>query len=413
MSNTIAETPVPDDQSTISDVMQGCPPSPENRVTIQNWDTARFNRWSFQNLSQILPMAPVSRGRGPIAELTEELHSLDDIPVIRTNGSETTVSGILTETQTDGFLVLHKGRIIDEQYFNRMTSETLHLAQSVSKSIVGTLVGIYIERGLIDPNTPVTDYVPELKSSGYSDAIILDVLNMRTGVKFNEDYTNPEAEFALLDMASGWKERKTGQEPDTIYDLLLSITKQRNHGEYFEYRSIDTDVLGWVCERVGGERLAKLISLEIWSRLGVEKDASFSVDKAGTALADAGFNATLRDFGRFGQMYLDMGYYNGQQIVSAEWVKSCRRGDTDAFKVLYEDYAFYYPNAAYSNQWWVMDNQREIYSARGVFGQMICIIPVSQLVVVKLSSWPTFLDMEKAVNTYRAVEAISKHLSQA
>lgn len=397
-------------QPEFSGIMQGCPPPPDKRATVANWDTPPFINWAFQNMSQIFPMAPVLRGNGPVSEISRSSRDLDNVSVTRIDGSETTVSGILSETDTDGFLVLHRGEIISEKYFNGMTPDTLHLAQSVSKSIIGTLVGIYIDRRLIDYDAPVTDYVPELSVSGYAGATVAEVLNMRTGVKFNEDYTDPNAEFALLDIASGWKEPITGVEPETIYDLLISIGKEREHGQYFQYHSIDTDVLGWVCERVGGARLAQLISREIWSKIGAQRDASFTVDKAGTSLADGGFNATLRDFGRFAQMHLNHGFYNGHQIVSRDWIESCRSGETDAFRILYEDYQNYYPNSAYANQWWVIDSERGMYSARGVFGQLICIDSRKELALVKLSSWPTFLDFERTINTYRVVEAIADAL---
>ena len=394
-------------------IMQGSPPPHDQCTTLENWDTPPYHTWAFQNMSRIFPVAPVSRGNGPVWELPRNLRDLSAIVVTRIGGSETTVDGILAETNTNGFLVLHRGDIIAEKYFNSMTPDTLHLAQSVSKSIVGTLVGIYVDRGLVSLNEPVDTYIPELGSCGYEGATVSQVLNMKTGVKFNEDYTDPNAEFALLDMAAGWKKRKTGDEPETIYDLLVSVSRERDHGKYFQYRSIDTDVLAWVCERVGGAHLSELIGREIWSKLGCERDASFTVDKAGTALADGGFNATLRDYGRFGQMHLDQGLFHDHRLLSEDWVRSCRRGEVDAFKVLYGAFAEHYPKAAYSNQWWVVDCEREMYSARGVFGQMIYIDPSAELVVVKLSTWPNFLEPEMALNTYRTIEAIAAFLSEA
>jgi len=323
------------------------------------------------------------------------------------------VREVLDTTETDGFLVLHRGEIVCEEYFNGMAPDTLHLAQSISKSVTGTLVGIFIERGLIDRNASVTDYLPELQNSGYAGATVEHVINMRTGVKFTEDYTDPDADFAFLDRAAGWKELKDEDDPKSVHDLLVSIEGQRPHGEFFQYRSIDTDVLAWICERVGAASLTELIGTEIWSRIGAEYDANFTVDREGTALADGGLNATLRDFGRFGQMYLDRGFVNGRQVASANWIDGCRQGDTEAFRVLYGDFAAHYPNAGYSNQWWVVDGRRGVYSARGVFGQFIYIDPELELVVVKLSTWPTFLDTGRGLDTYRMVEAIAAHLTQA
>lgn len=382
-------------------------------ITLANWDAPPFNRWSFLNMSEILPVAAISRGEGPVREYRENRCNLDGIALTRVNGGATTVREVLDTTETDGFLVLHRGEIVCEEYFNGMAPDTLHLAQSISKSVTGTLVGIFIERGLIDRNASVTDYLPELQNSGYAGATVEHVINMRTGVKFTEDYTDPDADFAFLDRAAGWKELKDEDDPKSIHDLLVSIEGQRPHGEFFQYRSIDTDVLAWICERVGAASLTELIGTEIWSRIGAEYDANFTVDREGTALADGGLNATLRDFGRFGQMYLDRGFVNGRQVASANWIDGCRQGDTEAFRVLYGDFAAHYPNAGYSNQWWVVDGRRGVYSARGVFGQFIYIDPELELVVVKLSTWPTFLDTGRGLDTYRMVEAIAAHLTQA
>lgn len=386
-------------------------PSGESRVSLENWDLPPFNHWSFQNMDRIFPVASVSRGTGPVTEFASTPVDLDDIPVERADRSKATVSDVLGETETDGFLVLHRGKIVYEKYFRGMQPHTLHLTQSVSKSIVGTLAGIYVDRGLLQLAAPVAELVPELSDSAYADASVGEVLHMQTGVMFNEDYTDPDAEFALLDVAAGWKPARSDGEPETIRELLRSVGRQRNHGEYFEYRSIDSDVIAWLCEKAGGEPLQHLVSREIWSKLGAEHDASFTVDKAGTALADGGFSATLRDLGRFGQMHLDRGQFGDESIVSGEWIDSCRCGSTEAFGVLYGHYAEHYPDAAYANQWWVLDVGRGTYSARGIFGQMIYIDPDSELVAVKLSSWPTHLDLERTLNSYRAVEAIADQLS--
>jgi CubicO group peptidase (beta-lactamase class C family) len=385
----------------------------DQTITLANWDTPPFNRWSFLNMSEIMPVAPISRGGGPVREFTENRRELDRVAFTGIDGGATSVREVLDTTETDGFLVLHQGEIVCEEYFNGMEPDTLHLTQSVSKSVVGTLVGIYAARGLIDRNALVSDYLPELKNSGYAGATVDHVVNMRTGVKFIEDYTDPKADFAFLDRASGWKDLKDEDDPRSIHDLLMSIEGDRPHGEYFQYRSIDTDVLAWICERVGGAPLTELISAEIWSRIGAGHDATFTIDREGTALADGGLNVTLRDLGRFAQMYLDRGIVNGLPIASPDWIDGCRHGDTETFGVMYGDFARHYPNAGYSNQWWVVDGARGIYSARGVFGQLIYIDPQSEMIAVKLSTWPDFLDTARGLNTYRMVEAIAAHLTQA
>ncbi len=423
-------------------LMEGCPPPKEKLISLNNWDSPPFNRWSFQHMSELFPVARISRGPGSASELPKVGGSsdqnvpgknvpgknvpdkkepdkklsekeLDSVKFELLDGRIITLGSFLTETYTDGFMVMHKGEVVSEKYFNGMQPNTLHLLQSVSKTMVGSLVGILIGQGKIDPQTKIGEYVPELAKSGYGDARVQDVLDMRTGVKFNEDYTDPNAEFIQLDIASGWRGRGDRTCPDTIYGLLESIPKERQHGEYFQYRSVDSDVLGWVCERTGGARLATLLSREIWSKLGAEQDANVTLDRVGTCLADGGISTSLRDLTRFAQMHLHNGFFNGQQIVPEAFIKASRHGSTEAFKVLYSGFVEHYPNAAYSNQCWVSDSEQGIYSARGVFGQYIYVDPGAEITIVKFSTWPDFLNPEWSVNTYRAYSAISNALTKS
>lgn len=392
-------------------LMQGCPPPQDKLIDLRNWDSPPYNRWSFQHMSELFPVAPIRRGNAPVSELLRATRSLDGVRFERVDGQQTDLATFLTDSYTDGLIVLHRGKVVSEQYFNGMQPHTLHLLQSVSKTLVASLVGILIGQGKIDPDARVSDYVSDLSGCDYGDARIQDVLDMRTGIQFCEDYTNPDAEFIQLDIASGWRERGTRTSPDTIYGLLASLKKGREHGGHFEYRSVETDVLGWVCERVCDERLPVLLSREIWARLGAEQDANITLDRVGTALADGGISASLRDLARFAQMHLQGGVFNGQQIVPEAFIKASRQGSGEHFRVLYGDFAGHYPKAAYSNQCWVHDSDKGIYSARGVFGQFIYVDPQSDVSIVKFSTWPDFLNPEWSLNSNRAFEAIAKALA--
>lgn len=386
---------------------------PTSWPSLADWDRPPHNRWSFQNMSRLFPTAVVSRGTGPVCALPRRERDLGRIAVLRWDGGTGTVDEILAETFTDGFLVLHRGAVVLERYFNGMTPETRHLAQSVSKSVVGCLAGILAGRGLVDLDAPVEHYVPELAEGGYAGAKLRHVLDMRSGVRFGEDYTDPTAEYIYLDMAAGWKERTRKGAPPSIRELLLWVERDRPHGGDIQYRSIETDVIAWVCEAATGKPLHDLVSEEIWRPLGAERDAYYTVDGRGTSLADGGFNATLRDYARFGQMCLDLGRFNGHRIVPEDWIRRSRHGDTRAFLTHHGIQRDWYPDPTYSRQWWVLDNAAGVHCARGVFGQLIHIDPRHDLVAVKLSTWPEFLNAGFAVNTYRAVSAIAGHLAAA
>lgn len=390
--------------------MCGHPPPPEKRPTLENWDLPPFNRWSFQNVRSLIPTVDVFRGTGAPLPLERDPQELDGLRFTALDGSRKTLRDCLQETYTDGFLVCHRGRVVTEQYFNDMTPQTLHLSQSVAKSLVGTLVGVLHGEGRLDLAAPLTAYVPELARCGYGDATLDQVLDMQSGVRFVEDYGAPHSDMTRIDVASGWRPAPPGSPPTTIRDVILSLPKLRPHGALFEYRSVESDVLAWVMERATGRTLAELLSDRIWSKLGAERDAYFTVDAAGTALADGGFNATLRDYARFGAMVLAGGRAGGTQVLPESWIEACRSGDPAKFR---EPYTTVSPRGSYRRQWWVHDQDRGDIMARGVFGQLIYIDRQADFLAVKLSTWPDYLVPTFTVDTLRAVLAIREALSEA
>lgn len=390
-------------------IMRGFPPPPEKRPTLENWDLPPFNRWSFQNVRSLLPTVDVPRGSGPVTALPQNLQDLNGLTFAAHDGAPRTIAQSLTETYTDGFLVLHRGKVVTEQYFNDMTPQSLHLAQSVSKSVVGALAGALHGEGKLDLDAPLADRVPELAHCGYGDATLNQVLDMQSGVHFNEEYNDPASDMTRIDIAAGWRPPRHGEMRTTIRDVILSLQKVRPHGEVFEYRSVETDVLAWVLERETGMSLARLVSDRIWSKIGAERDAYFTVDEAGTALADGGFNATLRDFARFGLMMCRAGKVGGQDVVPKFWTESCRTGEAAKFHAPYTDAS---PNGAYRRQWWVHDVDRGDYMARGVFGQFVYVDPEADMVAVKLSTWPDFLIPAFTRDTLSEIHTIRTALTE-
>lgn len=387
-------------------IMAGSPPAMV--VPKLDWDRPPWNRWAFQHIREILPTIEVWRGNGHSRPLPRAERSLDDLPVEDSAGRPTTLAGLLDETYTDGFLVLKDGAVAYERSFNGMTERTLHLSQSMAKSVTASVCGILAGRGLVDPAKPVTHYLPELSATGWAGASLQQVLDMTTGVKFSEEYTDRYSEIGQVDVASGWKPVAPGSDPAFrwpahVWELILRLKETtRPHGAAFEYRSIETDVLAFVMERVTGKRLAELVSEEIWQKLGADESACFTVDGAGYALADGGFNATLRDYARFGQMILD----DGAGIVPAAWIAATRNGPCGP------GYSESMPQGGYRNQFWINDPRSRTLSCRGVFGQLIQIDWDNRMVTVKLSSWPDFSNTAYSVATRRAIDKIAAALGR-
>lgn len=379
-------------------------------VPRSDWDRAPWNRWAFQNIRKILPTVDVSRGSGPVIALPPDARDIDGIEFTAFDGGQMTVAQMLNRSFTDGFLIVVDGKVIHESYHNGMTPDTQHLAQSVSKSVVSTVAGILIGRGLIDPLLPITNFLPELADTAWNGALLQHVFDMTSGVKFDEDYTAIASDIAKTDVACGWKPIPAGADPAvrwpaSMWEQILSLKiRDVAHGSRFEYRSIETDVLAFVLERVSGKPLAQLVSDEMWSKIGAENDAFFTVDSTGYALADGGFNATLRDFARFGLLHLNDGKVGDAQIVPKFWIDDIRSGPHG----LFDDFGRKtLPNGCYRNKFWIEDTAKQSIIALGVFGQMIYISPEENLVAVKLSTFPDFLNPEFEHNTLCAIHAIA------
>jgi CubicO group peptidase (beta-lactamase class C family) len=387
-------------------IMTGSPPA--RIVPKLDWDRPPWNRWAFQHVREIVPTQEVWRGSGHAKKLPRDERDLDGLAVVSCAGEKTTLGRLLDETFTDGLLVLKDGTIKYERYFNNMTERSLHLSQSMAKSVTSAVCGILVGRGLIDPEQPVTRYLPELEATAYKGATLQQVLDMRSGVKFSEEYTDRYSEVGQMDVACGWKPIPPGSDPafkwpEHIWELILSLkTLERPHGPTFHYRSIETDVMAFCLERVTGKRLPQLVSEEIWQKLGVEESANFTVDPAGYALSCGGFNATLRDYGRFGQMILE----NGAGIVPAAWIEATRNGGRHG-----PQYWEILPQASYKNQFWIEDPRSRTLMCLGVFGQMIWISFEHRVVVVKLSTWPDFTDTAKERATVAAMHRIAEALA--
>ena len=391
-------------------IMVGSPPPHEKRVTHDNWDTPPFNRWSFQHVREILPTINISKGPGPTSELAQAQQDFDHLPLIhRRDGRASTVMDTLLDTYTDGFIVIHNNKVVYERYLNDMTPSTLHLAQSLSKSVIATVCGILIGRGEIDRDARIGELVPDLSGSGYADATLRHLLDMRSGIKFDEDYSDPESDISKVDVAAGMKPPRENF-PTALQDFMVTLHKEREHGGEFQYRSIETDVIGWIMERVTGKRLAQLVSEELWQPMGSDHDACFTVDRGGYVLADGGLNACLRDYARIGMLYVNQGRVSDRQVVPEEWVReTLQDGDNMAFRN-YPNIS-HFPRGAYKNQFWTLDLDRELVMARGIFGQSIYIDGLNNIVVVGLSTWPDFLNLAYLLDEIDVLEVITKELT--
>jgi CubicO group peptidase (beta-lactamase class C family) len=280
----------------------------------------------------------------------------------------------------------------------------------VSEGLIGSLAGMAVKRGRLYPSTPVVEVVPELRASAFGDATVQQVLDMQVALTNNTDAAAVRAKWRSHELAAGWRKAPSA-EPEGIFVYLKSIQKSGDHGQAFQYAPTNTDTLGWIVERTAAIHLPDALSRDIWTKLGAEHDAYITLDRRGTAFAAAGFCATLRDLARFGQMHLQDGFFNGRQIVPAEWIADFRFG-TDKPAAPSGPWADVFPNGRYRNHWHTTGNKNGAYFSIGTYGQALWIDPKAKVVIVKLSSAPQPFDEKMARNTFRGFEAITDALMQ-
>ncbi len=394
-------------------LMHGFPPPADAQVTLTNWQEPPYNRWSFSHMRELVPTQRISKGPGPVTPLPAAPLPLGEIALHRVDGAEAVVDDVLDGTYTDAVVVAHGGRVVLERYTGETGPDTPHLLMSISKSVVGCVAGNLVERGLLSPAHLVTDHVPELGHSGYRGASLRNVLDMRSGVEFSEDYTDLNAEVRVMEEAMGWRPASHGQLPGSMYAYLTTLGGAGNHGGVFDYRSCETDVLGWVCERATKTRMADLVGELVWSPIGAERDAEITCDGVGTAIHDGGMCATARDLARFGAMLLAGGEVAGRRVVPASWLRESWTVAPDIRDAFARSVSGpYLPGGWYRNKFWFLPREHgDVLLCLGIHGQMLYVSPGTGTVAVKLSSWPDAQAPGMLHDTLLAFDAIGAALA--
>ncbi|WP_101950428.1 serine hydrolase [Mycobacterium sp. 3519A] len=389
-------------------------------VTAENWQLPPFNRWAYWHVNEILPTTPIPRHTGKVRQLIAAHASADvtDVTLTSVDGSVVTAGQVMTNTYTDAYVVMQDGALVAEWYAPEGAPDRTHAVMSISKSVVGCVAAALSDRNLLDVDRLVTDYVPELSASGYNGATVRHVLDMRSGVRFREDYLDPDAEVRALARCIGQAPAPADASPHGIYSYLVGLSADAPHGQRFLYRSAETDVLGWVCERAGGQSMAELIATLIWQPLGAEFDAEIICDRLGTAVHDGGLCATARDLARFGQMLLDGGSVpdeggGSRTVVASRWLRDAWAVDADARSAFLASPAeVSMPGGWYRNQFWFRPGPYgDVLLCQGIYGQLIHVTRRTRTVSVKLSTWPDPQNPGYLQDTLRAFDAIAGALA--
>jgi CubicO group peptidase (beta-lactamase class C family) len=392
-------------------LMQGFPPAEEARVTLANWRKPPFNRWAFSHVREIVPAADIPNDPADVRKLPSAPVDLSPVAV-DWEGERMGLEAVLKETGTDSLVVLHKGAVAYEYYTGETQPSTQHILMSVSKSVLGLLAGILVERGILDVSAPATKWVPEIGGTAYAGATIRDLLDMRAGVLFNEDYLATDGPIIEYRKAQGWEPVGADERASHLRGFYAAMTASDGpHSGRFHYVSPNTDLLGWVFERASGRRYADLVSDYLWRPMGAERDAYITVDRIGAPRCAGGICATTRDLARLGLLVAEGGKRDGRQIVPAAWIEDIMTaGDRAAWDE--GDFAEDYPGLPihYRSKWYVLNGDAPLVFGSGVFGQHVYIDPKNEMVIAQFSSHPLPTDRRRTALTLRAVEAIKRQL---
>ena len=378
-------------------------------VTLENWRTAPYNRWAFQNVGELVPSAEIAASadapEAPEGDLSALLADSVDVGA----GSET-VAAFLKRSHADAFVAMKGGKVVGECNAPHMTPGGRHIIFSISKSLTAILAGALQADGLLDPAAPVTQYVPEAAGSAFADATVQHVLDMTTTIDFEELYLDPESAFARYRRATLWNPNANGPDSEKLLAFITSIGKGAGaHGEVFRYRSPNSDLLGVIVERASGLRYADLMGERLWGPLGARRGGRITVDGEGTARAAGGISVTARDLARVGEMMRCGGVSEGRRVLPESWVEdTATGGDRAAWKK--GDFAFLMPNGSYRNKWYQTGFEGRPYCGIGIHGQWLYVDPANEVVLVRMSSQPLPVDDDLDKQNLAFFQAVAQRI---
>ncbi|WP_398476515.1 serine hydrolase domain-containing protein [Tardiphaga sp.] len=395
-----------------SALMSGFPSVPTDQVTLANWRTGPFNKWAFHHVRDVVPSADIPNASGDVWQLDSRPSDLSSLS-IEHDGVSYSIETLLDATDTDGIAILHRGKVIFERYANGMTANTPHILMSVSKSMTALVAGILVEKGFLDPKQSVVSIIPELRGSVYSDASVRHVLDMRVGLRFDENYLATSGPIVEYRKSTGWNPLGPGETPSDLRGFLTSLKDREGpDGGPFHYVSPNSDLLGWIIERAAGKRFADLMSAHLWQPIGAQNSAYVTVDRFGAPRCAGGICTTVLDLARVGQLILQGGERNGTSIIPPAWIDDIlANGDPAAWTA--GDLAPYFGGRSmhYRNKWYVLRDRRMALGL-GIHGQHIFVEPAKELVIAKVSSQASPLDANRTEMTLRFAEAVSDYVGE-
>lgn len=323
--------------------------------------------------------------------------SLSSLPVNYSDrGKEKNTVAMLEELQTTALIVVKDSIIVFEDYYKGTAQDDLRISWSMSKSFVSALTGLALARGEIESiDDPVTRYAHMLKGSAYDGVPLRHVLNMASGIQFDENYLDPRSDINHMGTVlalGGSLDEFAAEQTDVA----------RPSGTAWQYCSIDTHVISMVLRAATGKTLQEYFVENLWSRIGASADAKYSTDGDGNAFALGGLNMRTRDYALFGELMRNQGRRGDEQIIPADWVaistSQTAPPAAEGGGVSTEDGSPF----GYGYQWWIPPNSDGEFYAVGVYGQYLYVNPKAGIVIAKNAAHREFMSADEKGESYMA-----------
>jgi CubicO group peptidase (beta-lactamase class C family) len=285
------------------------------------------------------------------------------------------VDDYMKSQRNAGLIIVQGGKVRFEKYALGFDSKGRWTSFSVAKSLTSTMIGAAVKDGYIKSlDDKVTAYMPDLKGSAYDDVTVRQLLTMTSGIKWNEDYTDPKSDVALFNT------HKAEPGVDVTVSYMRKLTREAPAGSKWVYKTGETNLIGVLVSSATKKTPSDYLSEKVWKPFGMENDAAWMLGSTGHEISGCCFSASLRDFARFGLFILGGGKAGGKEVLPADWLPSATTKQADIGQ----------PGRGYGYQWWTNDDGS--FAAQGIFGQGIFIDPKRKLVIASNGNWPTATD---------------------
>jgi len=352
--------------------------------SLSNWRTYPHNRIAFSNVKSILPVSIIKKGEKP-KNIQSKLEDLSLLKFTNKYKEEIKITDFLQKSFSDSFLILKKGKKIFEWYNDLNLKNNQHILFSVSKSLTSLLAGILINKNLIKPNKEITFYIPEVRESAYKNSTIRNLLDMTVSSNFKEDYLDKTGLFKLYREATGFNPHSSKNRIGLKGFLELMPKSEINHGEKYQYCSPNTDLLGWIIERVTETKFSNLFASEIYQKCKPNDDAYVTLDHEGSPRTAGGICMTSNDLSKVAEMVRCKGSLEGKQIISED-VMSNLIDYKNKHPWPNKEVGRLFPKGGYRSKWYQSGLDNKEICAIGIHGQWIWIDPISEVSIVMFSS---------------------------